>query len=293
MQFPPECVSCMASRLVDLAQANGNEQQALAYLRECLRAIADAPEGVSSPYMNVAFEQLAQKHFGLPADRYQEEKRQSNEFMLSRAEQLRRLIAADSDPLHRALCFARTANYIDFSALRGNVQFSVLDELLLSAENDTLDAQEYANFRSELDTAHSMLILCDNAGEIVADMLLAEVLRKQYPTLELTFCVRGAPAVNDALREDAELVGVDRLAKIIDNGCAIGGTELDYIGQELRHALDCADVILAKGMGNFESMRGCGKNVYYLFLCKCTMFCHLFRVPKFTGMFLNDRRMPL
>ena len=48
-------------------------------------------------------------------------------------------------------------------------------------------------------------------------------------------------------------------------------------------------MILAKGMGNTETMLGCGYNVYYAFLVKCPRFVQLFRRPLFTPMLVRDR----
>lgn len=293
MQFPIECIPCMLSRTMGIArQYGGDEKTDLQFLREILQSIADSPADVSSAYLNTDFERIARKYYPIGPDRYAGEKRQSNAFMLQREQKLRELIWADPDPLQRAICFSRTGNYIDFSALKGEVDFHRLDQLLMSARDERLDATEYAHFTADLKTARALLYLCDNAGEIVADKLVVEVLGKLYPDLSVTVCVRGGPAANDALREDAEQVGLSAMVPVIDNGAAISGTELAYIGEELKAAIGRADVILAKGMANFEAMRHCGLNVYYLFLCKCPMFCNLFQVEQFTGMFINDRRIP-
>ena len=87
-------------------------------------------------------------------------------------------------------------------------------------------------------------------------------------------------------------MGMDKLVPVIDNGTRISGTELAYIGQQMRDAIESADVILAKGQANFETMATCGHNVYYNFLCKCDRLGKILHVPLFTGMFLNERRMP-
>ncbi len=76
---------------------------------------------------------------------------------------------------------------------------------------------------------------------------------------------------------------------MIDNGNTIGGTQLDQLGQEARRALDEADVIIAKGMGNVETMLGCGYNVYYAFLVKCQMFADRFQKPLMTPMLVCER----
>jgi len=218
-------------------------------------------------------------------------KQRSNAILLERLPRLREAVNAAEDPLLAALQFSRIGNYIDFAAFGNDVDFGKLDALLDSAQTFPVDSAEYACFRNDLENARSFLLICDNAGEIVLDRLVLEVLSREYPALSLTACVRGAPALNDALREDAEAAGLAAFARIIDNGSAIPGMEFDHLGNDARAALDTADVILAKGQANLETMLGCGKNIYYLFLCKCIRFTQMFRVPAMTGMLVNDRRV--
>ena len=120
-------------------------------------------------------------------------------------------------------------------------------------------------------------------------MLFVEQLRKQYPALKVFYCVRGANSLNDATRADAAYVGMDQLCTIIDNGSAIAGTELDYIGEELKSALKYADVIVSKGSGNLESLAGCRLNVYYIFMCKCKRVAQILGCENMTGQFLWEK----
>ena len=117
--------------------------------------------------------------------------------------------------------------------------------------------------------------------------MLAEVLQKIYPHLEITFCVRGAPVANDATREDAQAVGIT--FPVIDSGNAVGGMAMELASPEAKKAMDQADVILAKGMGNTESLWGCGYNVYYAFLVKCQRFVEVFNAPMMQAMFVRDK----
>ena len=111
--------------------------------------------------------------------------------------------------------------------------------------------------------------------------------------------------VNDADLEAARYVGLDRVVKVMENGSGIAGTDLDDISDAARNEIETADVILSKGQGNFETIHGCGLNIYYLFLCKCDWFVQKFEVERFCdwfvqkfeverfkGMFVNERRIP-
>ena len=121
------------------------------------------------------------------------------------------------------------------------------------------------------------------------DKLLLNVIKELYPEIQITVMVRGGEVLNDATRKDALEVGIDMVATVVDNGTEIAGTFLDAVSKEALQILENADVILSKGQANFETLRGCGKNIYYIFLCKCDMFANRFGVSRFTGMMINDR----
>lgn len=83
-------------------------------------------------------------------------------------------------------------------------------------------------------------------------------------------------------------IGLTELVPVMENGTGIAGASMRAINEESRKALENADVILAKGQGNFESLYGCGLNVYYLFLCKCDWFVRRFGLTKNAGVFMRE-----
>lgn len=95
--------------------------------------------------------------------------------------------------------------------------------------------------------------------------------------------------LNDATPEDAAYAGIDRLARIVSNGAPVPGTVYKMLPEEARGVLDTADVILAKGQGNYESLSHQGRHIFYVFLCKCDLFTSRFQVPKLTGMFIEEK----
>ena len=76
---------------------------------------------------------------------------------------------------------------------------------------------------------------------------------------------------------------------MIDNGNLVPGTQLDQLSMEAKQALDTADVVLAKGMANVETLYGCGYNIYYAFLVKCQKFVNLFQKPLMTPMLVREQ----
>ena len=172
---------------------------------------------------------------------------------------------------------------------------------VFAADADLTDLQTFAPeskeyklvYKADLlkgtDAQGNPVYVTDNCGEVVCDRLVIEELSRRFPSLSVTVLVRGQDALNDATREDAAQVGLDSVADIADNGCGVAGTPLEYVGEAARGLLEGADVILSKGQGNFETMHGCGLNVYYSFLCKCDWFQKRFGMEKNRGVFITER----
>ena len=281
-----QCLLCHLKRNLEVVTHLGTEQQTMDFARDMMRMYLDAPEGVSSPWFNPQVADLLEKHYGLPQDRYQAEKEMSNRFVLERLDIIREKVRSAPDPVYAGLQFAVLGNYLDFSALQGQVSFEKLEAMLDTAFALDLDKAVYSDLRADLEKGSTLLYLTDNAGEIGFDRIFAEELSRAYPHLQITFCVRGAVTINDATRADAQAVGIP--FPVIDNGNRIPGTQIDELGAQAKAALDTADVILAKGMANCETMHGCGYNVYYAFLIKCQRFVSLFGKPLLTPMLVKE-----
>jgi hypothetical protein len=144
---------------------------------------------------------------------------------------------------------------------------------------------------SRLVPAQKWADLTDNAGEIVLDKIFIEVIKSHYPNLNVEVIVRGKPVYNDATITDANIIRLCSLVPVIQNGTDIPGTQLDMINDESLKTINHADLIISKGQGNFETLGGCGKNIYYIFLCKCGLFTQRFNMEKYTGIFTNEKRI--
>lgn len=288
LEMNTECLLCHLRRNVETARALGDEATATAFARELMKLYVQVPEDASSPTLGPATNVLFQRFYGLEPDRFRQEKEESNRFVLARMDKIRGMVEKAADPVFAGLQFAILGNYIDFSALQGEVSFEKLDAMLETAADMQLPEDSYEALSADLAAGKKLLYLTDNAGEICFDRILAEQIQKAYPHLQITFCVRGGPAHNDATREDAELVGIP--FPVIDNGNCVGGTELSLLSPEAKKALEEADVILAKGQGNTETLLGCGYNIYYAFLTKCGRFVQQFGKPKLTPMLVRERK---
>lgn len=282
-----ECVRCILEKNLDAHPKGISEQQKLTYMQNLLRIVADTPATQSAPVMLRKINEMREQLFG-PCDPFGPIKVHFNQLMLNCESAVQQKICNAQDSLTKALHYAIAGNYIDFGAL-SQVEETRLLELL---ETETpLNPDTMAAFRRDLAGAKRLLYITDNCGEIVMDKLLILTLRRLYPDLVVQVMVRGAPVLNDATREDACQVGMEQAAPVLDSGAAVAGTCVDELTGPALEAWQQADLILAKGQGNFETLRMCGSNVYYLFLCKCQMLADTFGVERLTGMFVNDRQL--
>ena len=289
IRLNPGCISCLLkSRLEDFPEDTPHEMQ-IEYMQRVLKAISETPKSEGAPVIVRTINQIQKEMFGYNKD-FTHVKSHFNELMLEKAPSVREKLNQSEDSLKLAIQYAMTGNYIDFGAMN-NVDEEQLDQLLDQASGNHVDEKEYASLKADIEKARSIVYLTDNCGEIVMDKLLIEEIKKQNPNAQITAIVRGKPVLNDATMEDAIQVGLTELVNVIGNGSEIDGTYLEEISEEAKNAIDCADVIFAKGQGNFETLRMCGKNIYYIFMCKCEMFAKRFQVPKYYGMLINDKNL--
>jgi uncharacterized protein with ATP-grasp and redox domains len=116
-----------------------------------------------------------------------------------------------------------------------------------------------------MNSAKKILYLVDNTGEIFFDKLLIQ----QMPNDKMTFVVRGYPVINDATLIDAKIAGLTEMVEVIDNGSDAPGTILEDCSKEfLRHFSD-ADLIIAKGQGNYETLSNSNKCIFFILKAKC------------------------
>jgi len=199
-------------------------------------------------------------------DPFLELKRQSNSKALELLPGLREEVRKQEDALFYALRAAIAGNIIDFGARADPGDLEDNLARILEAEpfidHGTL-------MRRDLKAASRVLLVCDNAGEIALDRFLCEVILQEFPHLDLTAAVRGGPAINDALMEDAREVGLDDVCEVITTGMAMAGVKPEMCSPLFMDHFHAADMIIAKGQGNFETLDRRDENIFFLFQVKC------------------------
>ena len=258
-------------------------------MKEIYGGFSRADDEVSAPILMADMMGILDANVGI-SDAYEGPKRQYNQELLHRSHDIKKEIDSSKEPFMAGLRYALTGNYIDFGAM-DTVSEEKLDELLEKCQEITVNETEACRLQEDIAGAKRLVYVTDNAGEIVLDGLWLQVIKEQNPQLDITVLVRGGAILNDAAEEDAAFVNLDKSFQVISNGTKIPGTSMEEISSQAREALLQADVCIAKGQGNFESLHGCGLNIYYLFLCKCDLFVKKFQVARFSPVIAHEKRI--
>ncbi len=286
MRIFAECYPCMLEQAERAARLSGLVGEGLHQaMRETETILRGLDVSLSPPAAAAYFYERIKELSGVE-DPYRDLKAEGNAAVLALLPKLRRMAADSPDPLSFSLRAAVAGNIIDFGARSGPGD---LAESLRRLLGEDLFLDHISLLRKDLEGASSALVICDNAGEIVLDLLLCEIVSRLYPHLNLTAAVRGGPIINDATLEDAAEVGLDRVCRVITTGLAMAGVDLERAGPEFREAFFSADVILAKGQGNFETLEGQEENIYLLFQVKCDCVARLLSAGKGAGLVCSLR----
>jgi uncharacterized protein with ATP-grasp and redox domains len=98
-------------------------------------------------------------------------------------------------------------------------------------------------------------------------------MKKQNQKSTIFYAVRSAPAINDILKNEAEYVGIDHFANILESGSTFAGTRISRTTPEFKKVYHGADLIISKGQGNFETLESetGQERILYIFKVKCAV----------------------
>jgi uncharacterized protein with ATP-grasp and redox domains len=275
-----DCIPCAIGSIINLFHKGlvPIEKQAN-IMRSLLMYLSDVDFNQSPPVLGREMHGLIRQVLKNP-DPYKELKNQFNTLMLKYYPTFKTKVDHASDPFDLALRLAIAGNIIDFGP---NNSFNVHDTLN-KAEHVSIEAEQVQKLKKSIGMADTLLYLGDNAGEIVLDRLFLETVQHS----NVYFAVRGGPIINDITTEDAEQTGIDQIATIIANGDNAPGTILENVSTQFMDIFNRADLIIAKGQGNYESLSDVHKNIYFLLMVKCNHVANHLGVRK--GDFLVKNR---
>ena len=244
-----ECVPCFLRQTLEALRVVASEPSVHErVMRETLRLAAGMRFDLPPPWMGQQIHRLVRRACG-DADPYREAKRRSNAAALRLYPRLKAHVDGSKDPFATAVVLAIAGNVIDMGCT-ADLSDEDVRLAIHEAFTEPADLQNVEALRRAMAEAKDILYLADNAGEIVFDRLLIE----HMPVDRTTLVVRGRPILNDATREDAEAAGLTDMVEVIDSGTDVPGTILDQCPAAFRERFDLADLIVAKGQGNYETL---------------------------------------
>ena len=270
-----DCYACFLRQALDAARlAGADEREQKAVLLRVLDLLKEIPLSSTPPEIGDQVHRLVRREVG-DGDPYLPLKQASTEKALGLYPRMKELVAEADDPLDVAVRLSIAGNIMDAGPNRDYILWETVERVL--AQPFAVD--DGAALRDALSKTDEVLYLGDNAGETVFDRVLIESL-----DVPVTYVVKGGPTLNDATREDAVAAGLDGAAEIVDTGLDAPGTILDQTrerccSREFRRLYDEAELAIAKGQANYETLSEEGPKVFFLLQAKCPIIARDAGVP--------------
>jgi hypothetical protein len=271
MQAEAECYLCLLSQVFRVAGVlQLDNEQTMKMVRDACHFLARTSFNRTPPEISEdLYKQLA-KLSGNP-DPYSKLKRESIEKAWQLYPELKEMADSSADPLRTALEISLAGNVIDFGASASEDWLK--DKKFLNLGSLAID--DYKLLVEDLDQAKKVVFIGDNAGETVFDRLFIERL-----SCPVVYAVREEPIINDATIEEARLSGLAEVAELVSSGCQAPGTVLENCSPGFIKILKKAELIIAKGQGNFECLEQIRGPFYFLLKAKCEVVARYLEVSQ-------------
>jgi uncharacterized protein with ATP-grasp and redox domains len=293
MDLSLDCVGCIITqvgKIADLLDVPKARREAM--MKEALRYMSGMSFTSSSPEAMGEVWKIICKHTGCD-NPYEKTKEYYNLQMLKLEGDIKKLLDSSGDVFNAYLKAAIIGNVIDFAGSHAFDLTSVKKQIL-DSNNIRLAVDHSRRLNEKLSEAKTLFYLGDNCGEIVLDKLFLRYIKKTFPAIDILYGVRGMAIVNDVTEEDARMVRMDEAAGIISNGDISQGTVLSRASGEFRKAFSEADVIIAKGQGNYEGLWDTAlENHFFLLMAKCKFIAGCLGVKQMDIVCISRGRPPV
>ena len=281
MKILSECVPCLLKRVIFESELHNKDEMITS---EIIRQVSSLLGGIYDS--DVCSAEIATKvHKQVyellnDIDPYLELKQLSNQVATSLLPIVEELLDTADDRLKTAMRASIVGNILDFGIEGGSKDPHSLKDSFQHYFNEGLGYDDFMKVKKLLSGAQRVVLFTDNCGEIVFDKVLCRELKKAFPMIYLTVVVRGEPIISDATMEDVqEFCFQEVVDKILTTGCFAIGVDFNRLPKPLVSELAQADVILCKGMANYESFSETDyRPIVYLLRSKCTAIAHSMNV---------------
>jgi uncharacterized protein with ATP-grasp and redox domains len=272
MKIQKECIPCLLKRIIyetDISTSDDNvKTKAIKIASKKLSEAYDHNECsaiIATKVHQVVYEALNDN------DPYSGLKELSNEVAISLLPKVNELIEKADNPLKISILCSIIGNSLDFGIDGGSSHPEKLIDLFDLEIQNGLGYDETNLLENLLSESKNVLFFTDNCGEFVFDKLLCKQIKKRFPEIQLTLVVKGKPVLSDATMDDADDLKFDDIVdEILTTGCFAVGLDFNKLPNLLRNRLDSTDLIICKGMANYEVFSETDyKPIAYLLRTKC------------------------
>jgi len=266
MKISKECYLCIFTQIFNLTnRLNLDEKSSSIVLREGARKLSkydlsfEPPLIASDVYSTIS--EIVKKE-----DLFEKEKKEAIKEALKFKPILKKRLSKSRDKLFDACKIAVAGNVIDL----GVSEDYDLEKEIKKIFEMSFFKNDFEEFKERVLNSKSICYLADNSGENIFDEILIETIKEVNPQIKIYYLVRGKPIINDVTIKDLEGLDIFQLAEVVDSGVDTPGFCLERANKEAKEIFYNADMVISKGMGNFECLFDeCKREVFYLFKVKC------------------------
>jgi len=259
-----DCYPCFLKQTLIALRLGTEEETKREYILKCILDNIGKVDTSKTPAHATTFLHREIRNF-MGKDPFKAIKSQYNQIALKLYPSFKSRTDTSPDPLWTASRFAIAGNVIDF----GIFTSVDIEGTVEKALTGPITVDDYPAFRDDILQTDNILYLLDNAGEIVFDRILIEILISLGK--RVTAVVKGAAVINDSTMHDARETQLTEMCKVIDNGSDAVGTILEWTSRDFQDTFNNANLIISKGQGNFETLIGSKKRIFFLFQSKCNV----------------------
>jgi uncharacterized protein with ATP-grasp and redox domains len=285
MMLSTQCIPCIVKQAwsASILLARNDPTAQLDIIKQVCNDVAeDVDLDMMAPEFSARIQSIVEARLGV-TNPYREIKEVNRAIAERHIPSLEALIDDSADRLDMAVRAAIIGNSIDLGA---NADVDI-DREIQHLTTTAIDLSCLPCFQEDLGKAKEILYIGDNYEEALFDrFLISELLPRT-----VVFAVRSRPVLNDVTLEDATRLGIDRLCSVIESGSTITGTRLSECTPEFRELFSQADVVIAKGQGNYETLLHETRRIYFLFRVKCDVIAEWSGYPVGSGvLYFHDGR---
>ena len=256
-----DCYPCFLKQALSASRrVNADDAAQSVVIHEVLTLLQDIQLDATPPEIAYRVHRIVRDTISA-SDPYQKAKAKSTADALDIYPRLKRLVAQSDDALDTAIRISIAGNIIDFGVQDDTQDLWCTVESVLHQQYAIDDT---AQLRTKLKSVEQVLFIADNAGETVFDRVLIETL-----SVPVIYAVKGAPILNDATIEDAVAAGLDQCATLLSNGSDAPGTIFSLCSDKFCRQYESAQLVIAKGQANYETLSEAGSKVFCLLRVKC------------------------